>query len=354
MIFLENDIEPCIVIPEIQKLEGKKLLFTGGSGFLGAAFFELFSIYNSKLASDPIEAVFIDVAHPNRINPRAFNDKKLRFKLCDVRQFDLLNKLGSEWDFVVHAAGIASPFYYRAKPLETIEAAYIGLRNVLELTKVMKSTRVTFFSSSEIYGDPDESAVPIMESYRGNVACIGPRACYDESKRLGETLCYVFHEYFGLHTNIIRPFNIYGPGMLADDYRVIPNFAAQLFENKPLYVYGSGHQTRTFCYLTDAIKGFLKVITSGVAGEPYNIGNPNGEISMLSLAQAFVDIGTTRGYQSTVVRRDYPDSYPADEPMRRCPDITKARRQLDFDPTVSLNEGLSKFLDWARVEYVDK
>lgn len=350
----KNDLASCLSISELKMLEGKKLLFTGGAGFLGASFLELFYEYNSKVASVPICAVFVDIVQMSRIELDAIGDKNLRFEICDATSLDNLKSLGDDWDFVVHAAGIASPYYYRAKPLETIEAAYLGLRNLLELTKTVVGARVSFFSSSEIYGDPIESAVPIMESYRGNVSCMGPRACYDESKRLGETLCYVFHEYFGLHTNIIRPFNIFGPGMQADDYRVIPNFASQLLDGKPLYVYGSGIQTRTFCYITDALQGFLKVITSGVSGEPYNIGNPAGEISMLSLAQAFVDIGSAQGIKSKIIRRDYPDSYPADEPMRRCPDITKARRQLDFEPKVSLEDGLLRFLEWAKVEYNNK
>ena len=135
------------------------------------------------------------------------------------------------------------------------------------------NSKFIFFSSSEIYGDPDPKKIPIQESYRGNVSTLGPRACYDESKRLGETLCYIYKQYFGVHTNIIRPFNIYGPGMQEADYRVMPNFASNIKAKKNLKLYGSASQTRTFCYITDAMSGFLKVIMNGVSGEPYNIGN---------------------------------------------------------------------------------
>jgi UDP-glucuronate decarboxylase len=217
-------------------------------------------------------------------------------------------------DYVIHAAGIASPFYYRAYPLETLEVAITGTRNMLELAGA-RGARFTYFSSSEIYGDPDPKHVPMAESYRGNVSCQGP-----------------------------RPFNIFGPGMQETDYRVLPNFASHIKAGRPLKLYGSGAQTRTFCYITDAMIGFLKVVLKGVAGEAYNIGNPEPEISMLGLVDCI------EGVIGKELARDvieYPDSYPADEPMRRSPDITKARRQLGFAPSISLEDGLGRFLNWA-------
>ena len=229
-------------------------------------------------------------------------------------------------DYVIHAAGIASPYYYRAYPLETLQVAITGTQNMLELAR-QKNARLTFFSSSEIYGDPDSKHVPMTESYRGNVACQGPRACYDESKRVGETLTYIYHTNFGTHTNVIRPFNVYGPGMQETDYRVLPNFASRIKARKPLNLYGSGSQTRTFCYITDAIAGFLRVIIKGVSGEAYNIGNPFPEISMLELIEKIRELRDDDIQYNLI---EYPDSYPADEPMRRSPDITKARLQLDL------------------------
>ena len=155
-------------------------------------------------------------------------DKNLTFIKKDVsKKFNFNKKV----DIIIHAAGIASPFYYRKKPLETLDVAIDGTRNCLKIARQNKS-KFIFFSSSEIYGDPDNSNVPTKETYRGNVSSMGPRACYDESKRLGETLCYIYNNYYNLHTNIIRPFNIYGPGMNQKDYRIFPNFISNIINKK--------------------------------------------------------------------------------------------------------------------------
>jgi UDP-glucuronate decarboxylase len=188
----------------------------------------------------------------------------------------------------------------------------------------------------------------MSESYRGNVSCQGPRACYDESKRVGETLCYIFHSRNGTATNTIRPFNVYGPGMQESDYRVLPNFASRVKAGEPLHVYGSGDQTRTFCYITDAMVGFLLVVLKGVPGEAYNIGNPAPEISMKDLA---THIQTIVGESVKYDIIEYPDSYPADEPLRRSPDITKAKLQLGFEPIVELEDGLTRFFGWTDKSY---
>ena len=181
------------------------------------------------------------------------------------------------------------------------------------------------------------------------MSCQGPRSCYDESKRVGETLCHIFHETKGTATNTIRPFNVYGPGMQETDYRVLPNFASRIKGGQPLNVYGSGNQTRTFCYITDAIVGFLLVVLHGVPGEAYNIGNPTPEISMVDLVER---IGKVTGKPVAHNVIEYPDSYPADEPNRRCPDIRKAKLQLKYEPEVSLDEGLRRFFTWADANYV--
>ncbi len=226
----------------------------------------------------------------------------------------------------------------------------IGTRNMLELAKE-KQARILFFSSSEIYGDPDTKHVPTQESYRGNVSCLGARACYDESKRVGETLCRIYHEYFGVATIIVRPFNVYGPGMQERDFRTLPNFASRIKGGHPLNVYGTGEQTRTFCYITDALTGFILILLRGVPGEPYNIGNPVPEISMLDLAELIGEITKKKLIVNVI---EYPDSYPADEPMRRCPDIHKANIQLNYKPKVSLEEGLRRFLNWTDKVYTGR
>ena len=324
-----------------QVLAGKTVLLTGGRGFLGRYFTEIFAALNADVLEKPVKVVILDnLITAGEAGSVAFSDPNMEFIQHDVIQpFPWEGNL----DYVIHAAGIASPYYYRAYPLETLEVAITGTRNMLELAD-RHDARFTFFSSSEIYGDPDPKHVPIPESYRGNVSCQGPRACYDESKRVGETLCYVFHTKNGTHTNVIRPFNVYGPGMQETDYRVLPNFASRVKAGQALKVYGTGNQTRTFCYITDAMVGFLNVVLSGVAGEAYNIGNTKPEISMVELVKSMEKVlGRDLAYDVI----EYPDSYPADEPNRRAPDIRKAKLQLKFEPEVSLEEGLGRFLGWT-------
>jgi UDP-glucuronate decarboxylase len=320
---------------------GKTVLMSGSRGFLGRYFTEIFDYLNLHVLKEPCSFVGVD----NLLTAgKAGEDVEARPNTRFMVQ-SVIEKL--EWDgpldYVIHAAGVASPFYYRAYPLETLDVAITGTRNMLELANRHRA-RFTFFSSSEIYGDPDAAHVPTPESYRGSVSCRGPRACYDESKRVGETLCYIFHETFGTATTTIRPFNVYGPGMQESDYRVLPNFASRIKAGKPLNIYGRGTQTRTFCYITDALTGFLLTILRGVPGEVYNIGNPEPEISMQDLVGT-IERSLGRQVQSNVI--EYPDSYPADEPMRRCPDIRKARVHLKYEPRVPLEEGLGRFLSWT-------
>ena len=328
------------------QFSGKTVLLTGGRGFLGRYFTEVFVHLNEQILDSPCTLVVLD----NLITAGAEGSRMPDFPHVEFIHHNVIEpfKWDKPVDYIIHAAGIASPYYYRAYPIETLLVSTSGTRNMLELARLHQA-RFTFFSSSEIYGNPDPKHVPTPESYRGNVACQGPRACYDESKRVGETLCYVFHNKFGTAVNTIRPFNVFGPGMQETDYRVLPNFASRIKAGKPLNVYGSGNQTRTFCYITDAMVGFFLVALKGVPGEAYNIGNPEPEISMLDLVGRIEGVLGKPLACNTI---EYPDSYPADEPMRRSPDITKARRQLGFAPNVALDDGLSRFLGWADSTYV--
>ncbi len=347
---LDSDITEIVerLRNEVQAFSGKTVLLTGGRGFLGRYFMEVFGALNDGVLDEPVKLVAMD----NMITAGKEGARVPELPNVESIEHDVTQPF--EWDrsldYVIHAAGIASPYYYRAYPLETLEVAITGTRRMLELAD-KHDARFTFFSSSEIYGDPDPKHVPMAESYRGNVSCQGPRACYDESKRVGETLCYIFHGTSGTHTNTIRPFNVFGPGMQETDYRVLPNFASRIKGGLPLHVYGTGNQTRTFCYITDAIVGFLRVVLEGVAGEAYNIGNPEPEISVLDLVKRIEKV-SSRPVAYNVV--EYPDSYPADEPNRRAPDIRKARLQLNYAPAVLLDDGLKRFLDWSDSVYTGK
>ena len=345
-LILKTDLDDIVagLPPEIQTLSGRQILIAGGAGFLGRYFLATFNRLNEEVLESPCKIYVLD-------NFRVA-DKKLTEEVgdwCQLIQADICRDPlpNGPFDWIIHAAGIASPYYYRAYPLETLEVATVGTDRLLRAARDAHSQFI-YFSSSEIYGDPDPAHVPTKESYRGNVSTLGPRACYDEGKRVGETYCYIFNEYFDVHTTIIRPFNVYGPGMQRSDYRVMPNFAAQIAANEPLMIYGDGRQTRTFCYVVDAIIGFLRVILKGKEGEAYNIGNPTPEVSMNELADRFERMSPI---PVKTKMTEYPDSYPTDEPMRRCPDIGKAERQLDFEPSITLDDGVNRFLSWAIPRY---
>ena len=345
--FLQSDIVEIVegLNDSVKKFSGKTIILTGGRGFLGRYFIEVFNYISTNILEKPIRLIVLDNLIASGNEGANFPDyKNITFINHNViQQFEFEEKV----DFIIHAAGIASPYYYKKFPLETLEVSILGTKNMLNLADKNKC-RFCFFSSSEIYGDPDPKKIPIKETYRGNVACQGPRACYDESKRVGETLSDIFFNYKGLATNTIRPFNIYGPGMQETDYRVLPNFASQIKRNLPLNIYGSGNQTRTFCYITDAIVGFLLVILNGKKGEAYNIGNVGPEISIIDLAKILKEISSKEvSYKIT----NYPSSYPEDEPNRRLPDISKAKEDLFFEPKVSLKKGLKRFLDWSEIYY---
>jgi len=219
-----------------------------------------------------------------------------------------------------------------------------GLKNMFELNH-NKDTKFIFFSSSEIYGDPPAEQIPTKETFRGYVTSIGPRSCYDESKRVGETLCYINSTYFNKKTAIIRPFNVYGPGMSLNDYRIIPNITRSLIYGEELKIYDTGNQTRTYCYITDAINGFLKVIAKDEKFGVYNIGNNKGEISVIDL------VTTTEKVMKEKIKykiTSYPQEYPPDEPRRRCPNLENAKKNLNYIPIVSLEKGLASHLRWSQ------
>jgi UDP-glucuronate decarboxylase len=345
---VNRDIEEIYLKMEssLKKLSGKTVLITGAAGFLGRYFLSVFARANKSL-DIPIKMIGID----NYITSSEYYSETNFRNLPNLDWIhgdaQIASQLPNKFDFILHAAGVASPQHYRANPLLTIDVTVNVTRLLLERAK-NDNSRMLFFSSSEIYGDPAPHSVPTSEEYRGNVSVRGPRACYDESKRLGETLCWIYQTYYGTNIFVVRPFNVYGPGMMQTDYRVLPNFAAAINEGRALNVYGDGLQTRTFCYITDAIVGFLKVLLDAPAPDVYNIGNPKPEISMLDLVQ---EIRKIIGRNIQLIKVDYPESYPADEPSRRCPDITKAQSMLSFNPEVSLRQGLTRFLDWTSNNY---
>ncbi|MEM1013720.1 MAG: NAD-dependent epimerase/dehydratase family protein, partial [Planctomycetota bacterium] len=238
--------------------------------------------------------------------------------------------------------------FYRAKPIETIDANIGGLRRLLDraASQSTKPRGILFYSSSEIYGDPE--IIPTPEDYRGNVSCTGPRACYDEAKRFGETMCVVWAKHHGLPIKVARPFNNYGPGLKLDDRRVVSDFARDVLAGRDIEMLSDGTATRTFCYVSDAVVGYFKVLASGRDGEAYNVGIEEPEVAIGDFARAMAEAGRDLfDYAGKVVTAPPPDAdYLKDNPNRRCPVMTKAREELSFDPQVGLDEGLRKLLAW--------
>jgi UDP-glucuronate decarboxylase len=330
---------------DAHRFSGKTILLSGGAGFLGRHFIAVFRRLNKEVLDRPCKVISADnyiTGEQLALHEGGHHDPNIVDVWADV-SYPL--PVREDLHFIMHAAGVASPVYYMKYPLETIESAIQGSKNLLELARKNKELEgFLFFSSSEIYGDPDPKAVPTPETYHGYVSSVGPRACYDESKRLGETISTIYHQQFNVPIKIVRPFNVFGPGMKHNDRRVIPMFTYEALNGRALPVHGDGRQTRTFCYVTDAISGFLKTLLKGRPGEPYNIGNSNNEISMTDLANTFSSVVPG----ATVKHISYPDTYPAGEPQRRCPDLTKAAKDLGYASQVDIKTGLARFVGWAR------
>ena len=330
-----NEIFKLLDKKENNFFDEKKILLLGSDGFLGRYFVEYFN----KLNNEKIK-VFVDCVD-NNISSNRIEKKKIRknftFYKTNINKFNLKKK----YDLIIFLAGIADPSIYKKLPLDALEVSYIGVSKFIKKAKNDKSTFI-FFSSSEIYGNPSIKNIPTKESYYGNVNSYGPRACYDEGKRVGETLCYIYNTYLKTKTKIIRPFNIFGPGMGPDDGRVVPRFVRAIRSQKPMTIYNHGKQTRTFCYIVDAMIGFLKVIVSGKDGEIYNVGNNLEEISMNKLAKILTSLTQ---YKTIIKKINYPSSYPSNEPMRRCPDLHKIKKHTRYTPKIKLKDSLKRFLE---------
>jgi UDP-glucuronate decarboxylase len=355
-VIVDEDVERiCDRLPDaLGALGGRRLLISGGAGFLGYYLVLTILAWNRRVPGP--DAVRLTVWDNFARGTPLWLDSATIDPNVTVEERDVTRPLEPgvvEFDYIVHAAGIASPIFYRRHPIETIDANVTGLRLLLDHCRARAESGrairgLLFFSTSEVYGDPVADAIPTSEGYRGNVSCTGPRACYDESKRFGETLCVNFARSYGVPATIVRPFNNYGPGLRIDDRRVIPDFARDVLAGRDLVMLSDGSPTRTFCYVADAVCGYYAALTHGRRAEAYNIGVEEPEISMSALAHRMSAIGRELfGYDGTVVTRESGDpEYLTDNPNRRCPDIAKARNDLGYAPETTLDEGLRRSLLW--------
>lgn len=322
-----------------KQFEGKKFLISGANGFLGKYFIKTLIEINKKLKSK-IKILAIDI----------------KFDVCDIyknnnvekikKDINLIDKINFKADYVLHAAGIPSPKHYYNKPIEAIFTSITGTKKLLDYSLKNKS-KFIFFSSSEIYGNPDKKNIPTKETYNGNVSCIEDRSCYDEGKRVGETLCYFYKIKQKVNVGIFRPFNVFGPGMPKNDYRVFPRFFYSIKKNKPITIFKNGKQTRTFCYVTDAITAMFLVIIKGEKFV-YNIGNDGPEINMSNL---HIYIQKCLKRKIKAINITYPKNYPQIEPQRRCPNINKIKKELNFRNKVSILDSIKRFYFWSNRYY---
>ena len=329
------------------------VLITGCAGFLGFYFMQYFSRYGAELGIKKI--IGLDNFLLGR--PKWLSALEKDFPdLLYVKNFDVSNdnfgELPStkEANYVIHAASIASPSFYRKYPLETIDANIWGLRAILDFYRSSTALRgLLFFSSSEIYGDPDPESIPTTEDYRGRVYCNGPRACYDESKRLGETLCWVYGTQFKMPVTVARPFNNYGPGMAITDKRLPADFARSVMRGEDLQILSNGSPTRTFCYVSDAITGYLLCLLHGTY-DYFNIGMDKPELTVRKLAEYFVSAGErVFGYSGQISFAESNDpNYLVDNPARRCPSIEKAKDKLGFSPSIEVEAGVLRYLRFLK------
>ena len=249
------------------------------------------------------------------------------------------------YDYVINCAGIASPEKYMKQPVETMDVSYIGTKNVLDYCVNNEVESVLMFSSSEVYGTPDSKSIPTKEDYIGTIPTRSSRSCYDIGKQVLETLCHIYYNKHNLPVKVVRPFNFYGPYMGINDNRVLSNWMRSYLKDDDVMIYGDGLQTRTFCYVEDGIDMCLGVLLNGKDGEIYNVGNPTPELNMIELAEVFCRV---LDYKDRYVIRDYPNFYPKDEPLRRCPNIDKVVRDTGIQPKTTLEVGLKQMLNYFK------
>lgn len=300
----------------------KRVLVSGGGGFLGSHLCD-------RLLKEGNEVLCVDNFFTgNRRNIHHLLDNK-NFELL---RHDVTHPLYVEVDEIYNLACPASPVHYQFDPVQTTKTSVIGAMNMLGLAKRLK-IKILQASTSEIYGDPEVHPQP--ESYKGSVNTLGPRACYDEGKRCAETLFFDYHRQHKVAIKVMRIFNTYGPRMHPNDGRVVSNFIVQALQGKDITMYGDGMQTRSFCYVDDNIEGMYRLMNSrdGFTG-PVNIGNP-GEFTMLELAQQIIELTNSK---SKIIFLPLPQ----DDPMQRRPVIDLAKKELDWEPTINLREGLTK------------
>lgn len=320
-------------------LAGKNLLIVGANGFLPAYMIETLLYLNEYLSSEKVKVIGLVRNKQKAVARFSPYLERSDFKLIiqDVCQSIYLDE---RIDYIVHAASQASPKYYGKDPVGTLAANVIGTSNLLKLARKKKVDGFLYFSSSEVYGQVDSSQIPTSESDYGYLDPTNARSCYAESKRMGETISISWFHQYGIPTKIVRPFHTYGPGMALDDGRVYADFVADILQGRNIFINSDGTATRAFCYLADAVQGFFTVMLKGQNGQPYNVGNPQGEISILDLANKLVSLFPEKNLK--VIKRNAElQGYIKSSVSRNSPNIDKIK-ELGWLPITSIEVGFSR------------
>ncbi|MDP6845489.1 MAG: SDR family oxidoreductase [Candidatus Nanoarchaeia archaeon] len=309
----------------------RTILVTGGAGFLGS------HLCKSLLERNGNKVICLDNFFTGQIDNLRELESNPNFKIVSHDITDpLIGKISEHVDEIYNLACPASPIHYQFDPIETIKANTIGVVNVLEFARV-NGAKILQASTSEIYGDPEVH--PQVESYRGNVNTLGPRACYDEGKRVAETLFMDYHRKYNLDIRIVRIFNTYGPNMACNDGRVVSNFIIQALKHEPITIYGDGNQTRSFCYVSDLVEGLYNTMNCEDI-MPINLGNPD-EFTIKELAEKVIEMTSST---SEIVYHEL----PVDDPRQRKPNIERANSVLNWSPKIKLDEGLKKTISYFK------
>jgi UDP-glucuronate decarboxylase len=315
---LTEDLQYITNKVNIKRFNNKKVLLIGSNGFLGQWFADFFD-------HNTIEYLKYDVT----------DGRDICTPLDDIGRYD----------FVVNCAGVASPEKYMKNPMSPLDVSYIGTKNVLEYCLKHDIESVLLFSSSEVYGTPPPSAIPTSEDFTGTIPTMSNRSCYDIGKQVLETLVYTYHSQNQVRAKMVRPFNMYGPYMGLTDGRVLSNWMRNYLKEEKISIYGNGLQTRTFCYAADGISMMLGVLLDGRDGEVYNVGNSSPELNIVELATHFYSaLESPPQYEV----QEYPNSYPSDEPTRRCPDIQKVIETTQIQPSIPLHIGIRKMYEYYK------
>ena len=336
----EEDIKNIVddLQNKIHEIEGKTFLIAGGKGFLGTYFVHTLKQIN-EIVKNPLKIIILDNLITSK-DKETYSDSNIIFLEQDISQkFEIPYKI----DYIIHTASIASPPIYRKFPIKTIDVNYQGVRNLLEIAVEKNIRSMLFLSSSEIYGDPE--IIPTPESYLGRVSCTGPRACYDESKRLAETISILFFQQHKVPIKIARPFNVYGPYLNLDDGRIIPDFMKAALTKNEIIIHSDGTPTRSFCYVSDAIRGFFRLLFSECNGIICNVGNDQ-EVSVSTVANTIKKI-CEKPINIKTIPSDDPN-YTKDNPQRRCPDLSLIKNTVEYNPKVKFEEGLKRAYDWYK------